>query len=472
MKSPLYRFLFFLFAVIICLPFKGNTLLSDKDLSEVHEHYMNYPYPYVDPSGENKYSIPPIKGPRIEDINHYFFEGRGDLGRNKIFRILIAGGGTGSGLIHYAYMFRNNKQAEITYLDFSLKSLEIARERARNYGFKGISFVQDSIYNIPKIELGSFDYIDCYGVLHHLSDPEEALRILKNVLSPHGGMFLMLYAYYGRQGTYSIQGSLRILNQKATNMSYEEEVKRSRVLYSNILPQSWAMTSENSIESATDVGFYDMYLHKQDVAFTIPELYDYIEKRGGLHIVDIMCPLLRNVLNEKHVFLRSHNRKIATQALNEVFSGSMGKHEILVSRNKNPIASLENPENVPFFCIHKVTPIINALSHGNIKNNKSIKIKMRIHYLTKPSFTVPVSKYTMDFIKLVLRRKHSIGEIIHRVSSSKLKKNATKGVEDKVSRDFKKTFGSFIRHGLVLLRHQTLSDIASFMEFDTVVEVN
>ena len=41
---------------------------------------------------------------------------------------------------------------------------------------------------------GKFDLIQCSGVLHHLSNPQEGLNILSEALAEEGGAAIMVYA--------------------------------------------------------------------------------------------------------------------------------------------------------------------------------------------------------------------------------------------------------------------------------------
>jgi SAM-dependent methyltransferase len=67
----------------------------------------------------------------------------------------VAGGGTGSALLYLAEQLRHT-DAQLVYLDFSWRSLEIARERANIRGLNNIRWVHNSIENIGSIrsELG------------------------------------------------------------------------------------------------------------------------------------------------------------------------------------------------------------------------------------------------------------------------------------------------------------------------------
>ena len=75
-----------------------------------------------------------------------------------------------------------------------------------------VRLVHGSILNVGKMDLGTFDYIEAIGVLHHLSDPKMGLDALQGVLSPKGGIGMMLYAKHGRQGVYQAQAMARLLS--------------------------------------------------------------------------------------------------------------------------------------------------------------------------------------------------------------------------------------------------------------------
>ena len=71
--------------------------------------------------------------------------------------------------------------------------------------------IHDKIENLPSLDLGHFDFINCYGnlglalalfwlrvftgVLHHLKDPKAGLATLASLLKEDGGMQLMVYAW-------------------------------------------------------------------------------------------------------------------------------------------------------------------------------------------------------------------------------------------------------------------------------------
>uniref|UniRef100_A0A0K2TYR7 Methyltransferase domain-containing protein n=2 Tax=Lepeophtheirus salmonis TaxID=72036 RepID=A0A0K2TYR7_LEPSM len=445
-----------------------NYILSDKDSTLVLDHYMNYPYPYIKPKQDDTKSPPPIYGATLQEINHYFYNGFGDLGRTGTFRIIIAGGGTGSSLLHYSYIFRN-LNVQIVYLDFSKKSLDIARARAENYGFYNISFIHSSIFNIPKLNLGIFDYIDCYGVLHHLPDPNVGLRVLKDILATNGGMFLMLYGYYGRQGIYSMQDTLKIMEGNKS-LTLKDEVKIGRIVYNNLKEEDWINVSGlGSEEAKSDVGFYDLYLNKQDRAFTIPELYEYIEDKGGLHVVNFYGDQYRESLDYCPKHLKKLNTR-ARYAVNEVIIGHESKQVIFVSKKKSSKASLDDLDNIPFFQFSKIGPILEVLS-SNIKN-VDIRVTMKLRYTIPRRFTFPISRFSLLYLKLILRNTLTVKDIIEfGMKNFKYKEIDHHKFRKRLLKDFNRTIGSLILHGFVLLRHKDFPVMEQRETQDEIIKV-
>lgn len=245
-------------------------------LKQVRDQYENYPYPKRTPEHEKGYLIAP-RSSSLDCINFFCFEGARDF--SKPFRVLIPGGGTGDCTIFLAEQLRDTA-AEIVYLDMSGASMKLAQERAQIRQLKNITWIHDSILNLPNLDLGEFDFITCTGVLHHLADPVEGLKALKSVLHPDGSMYIMLYAKYGRTGIYQMQDLLRRIHANEPDM--QKRVDKSRAILKNLPDGNWFQFNSRSFgfDLQSDIGLYDLLLHPQDRAYTVPELYNYIEGEG------------------------------------------------------------------------------------------------------------------------------------------------------------------------------------------------
>ena len=232
----------------------------------VRLQYEELPYPARDPADEASRLITGSPSHLLE-IEHYVFAGH----RAGVFRALIAGGGTGDGAIMLAQQLAERGQGEVVYLDISEPSLKIAEARARVRGLDNISFHLGSLVAIDMLNLGPFDYIDCCGVLHHLAEPLEGLRALRQALKPGGGMGLMLYGALGRTGVYPLQQALRRLTPGAGTA---ERLEVTRELLEALPPTNWFRRNPLLQDHLTggDAGLYDLLLHPRDRAYRVAEI--------------------------------------------------------------------------------------------------------------------------------------------------------------------------------------------------------
>lgn len=243
-------------------------------MSEVRDQYESYPYPARDPRDEKTRLI--IGSPSLpQEIDHYVFGGRRDW--SQPLRILVAGGGTGDGLIQLTTLLtRYGKPFEATYIDLSRASRKVAEARAQARGLTGITFRTGSLLEAG--DHGPFDYIDCCGVLHHLPDPDAGFAALRAALAPGGGMGFMVYAPYGRSGVYPLQEAFGALY---VGQPPEARLQAARALYER-LPDGHPFKCNPNLHDheAGDAGFYDLLLHSQDRAYDVAGLADTLARTG------------------------------------------------------------------------------------------------------------------------------------------------------------------------------------------------
>ena len=250
----------------------------------VRRQYEAYPYPARDPAEEKDRLIIGSPSHPLE-IDHYLFGGVRDW--SQPFRALVAGGGTGDGLMMLAQVLADwNANAQIVYLDFSAASREIAEARAAARGLSNITFHTGDLLSAP--DFGLFDYIDCCGVLHHLPDPDAGFQALSSALKPDGGLGAMVYAPYGRAGVYEMQAILRALT---AGEKPEAKVAMARGLLEK-LPPTNAFKRNPFLHDhlhGGDAGLYDLLLHDRDVPYDVDGVYDALE-RAGLAMVSFALP--------------------------------------------------------------------------------------------------------------------------------------------------------------------------------------
>ena len=257
-------------------------------LDEVRAQYEALPYPARDPRDE---AIRLVTGTpsHILEINHYLFSGR--LNFIRPFRALVAGGGTGDACIMLAQQLVDRRcPGEVVYLDLSSASRQVCEARAKARGLRNIQFLTGSLLDLPSMNIGQFDYIDCTGVLHHLPDPTAGMQALASVLHPEGGIGVMLYGEYGRSGVYPLQQMLQTL--APLSMALEDRLAMAKRLI-RFLPTTNLFRRNpylNDHVTGGDAGLYDLLLHSCDRAFTVPEI-SAMTAASGLRVVAFLEPV-------------------------------------------------------------------------------------------------------------------------------------------------------------------------------------
>jgi SAM-dependent methyltransferase len=184
--------------------------------------------------------------------------------------VLIAGCGTWQAA-KYALC---HPDARVVAIDVSPTSLEHTEALKQKYSLTNLVTRQLPIEDVAELAK-RFDLIVCTGVLHHLADPDAGLRALRSVLRPEGAMYLMVYAPYGRTGVYMLQEYGRRLG---IGTSEKELHDLTTVL--KLLPQHHPLlsTMRGERDSLNAEALVDALLHPRDRAYSVPELFDFIER--------------------------------------------------------------------------------------------------------------------------------------------------------------------------------------------------
>ena len=371
-------------------PAPGPTAMSEIYLPKVRELYETYPFPARDPASENTNAVPMSRTDMLGKVNHHGFGGRQDFGKG--FRALVAGGGTGDSAIFLAAQLRET-DAEIVCLDLSDASLAIARQRAALRGLEErIRWIQGSILDLARLGLGPFDYITCLGVLHHLADPEEGLRALTSVLGKGGAMGLMVYGRYGRLEIYAMQDLMRQIHRDEPDLP--AQVANLKAALRGLSPVHPLLRgrSREQMEAliANEANLVDTFLHVQDRAYTVPELYDFIES-AGLSVVNFTnFGRLVRLEYEPGIYLADAplSARLAArpvrerQAVAELLHGHMFVHALYAARPGTEAASFLDPDMVPFFL---TAPGAEAAKRLHARGAVTVRLSSRIAVPVAPS---------------------------------------------------------------------------------------
>lgn len=302
--------------------------ISLRVAEDVRNFYDRYPYPRPIDSLE-KYKHRWQDAQRRRADYHLFWP---DRPFREDQSILIAGCGTSQAAKHALRW----PAAHVTGIDVSATSVRCTENLKQKYGLSNLHTFQLPIDRVHELEL-TFDQIVCTGVLHHLADPDAGLRALRDVLKPGGAMHLMVYAPYGRAGIYMLQEFCRRTGIQATEANIRELIAAL-----SKLPPGHPL--ETLLREAPDfrqeAALADALLHPQDRAYSVPQLFDFLEN-GGLKFgrwikqapYSPQCGVMAQIPQASRIVQLSFAEQYAAV---ELFRGTMVRHSVVVYRNDSP----------------------------------------------------------------------------------------------------------------------------------------
>jgi len=359
-------------------------------LPKVRELYEAFPFPARDPSSESPTSIPVSRTDILGKINHHCFAGRRDF--TKRFRALVAGGGTGDAAIFLASQLPEGA-AEVVCLDLSGASLAIARQRAALRGLEQrIHWIRGSILDAARLGLGCFDYITCLGVLHHLADPDRGLHALTEVLAEDGALALMVYGRYGRLDVHAVQELMQLVNHETPDL--RDQLGNLKAVLRGLSPAHFLLRGRNREWlggiMASEANMVDTFLHVQDRAYTVPELYQLVEG-AGLAVVNFTNFVrLMRLEYEPDIYLadpflkaRLAARPVRERhAIAELLHGHMFVHTLYAATSPRRAASFMDPDMVPYFLTVPGAEAVDRLRQRSVVN---VQLSSRVTIPVSPS---------------------------------------------------------------------------------------
>lgn len=427
-------------------------------LESVREQYEELPYPNRNPQDELKRLVTTW----VDDlpmINHYCFAGRQGFGTN--FRVLVAGGGTGDATIYLAEQLRH-ANVEIVHVDMSEASIAVAKKRAELRSLNSIRWVHDSLLNLPNLNLGQFDYINCVGVLHHLADPDAGFSALLPLLKPDGAMGVMVYGKIGRTGVYQMQSLLRAINDGDSDTA--NKIQRAKDVIASAPMTNWFKRGQELFVdlSGNNAEIFDLLLHSQDRAYSVPELYEWIVDKHdlNLHFTDtgrgysvyvprlVVGPRTHEYLNRTNSLPLRKQSEIA-----ELLGGTIKMHSFYVTRHSTTEAPYGDADYVPLLIHEEISgaELATFIEHEQ-KAGPVITIN---HIHTGIVAEVNAGKYAKYILNNIDGRQ-TFGEIFEKIRGINKFKKAPPSNDDLFS-DFRELFTFLRAIERLLLRHKSVS---------------
>jgi 2-polyprenyl-3-methyl-5-hydroxy-6-metoxy-1,4-benzoquinol methylase len=105
-------------------------------------------------------------------------------------KVLEIGCGIGTDTINFA-----RAGAQVTAVDLTEKSLEVARQRAKVFGFEDrITFIQANAEKLSEsVPVEKYDLVYSFGVIHHTPHPERVVEEIRKYTKPESTVKIMVY---------------------------------------------------------------------------------------------------------------------------------------------------------------------------------------------------------------------------------------------------------------------------------------
>ena len=164
--------------------------LQDIPITKVRDYWNSRPC-------NIRHSPKPVGTPEYFDeveARKYFVESHiprfAQFERWKGKRVLEIGCGIGTDTISFA-----RHGAQVTAVDLTETSLEVARKRAEVYGLEHrIRFIQANAEQLSdSVPVETYDLVYSFGVIHHTPHPERVLDELRKFVHPQSTVKVMVY---------------------------------------------------------------------------------------------------------------------------------------------------------------------------------------------------------------------------------------------------------------------------------------
>ena len=177
--------------------------------------------------------------------------------------ILIAGCGTGK----HIFIAQSYLNAKILVIDLSKASLAYAKRKTEELGINNVEFLHADILQLNNLNR-KFDLIESVGVLHHMEDPLKGLKVLLNLLEPHGFLKLGLYSEKARKHITNARKFVQNNKFKSTI----EDIRSFRQVIINEEKDKLLKKICDRVDFYSISAVRDLIFHVHEHRFTLPQL--------------------------------------------------------------------------------------------------------------------------------------------------------------------------------------------------------
>ena len=238
--------------------------ITDTISKKVRDQYEENPYPrwrYTNINPKNNF---------FSILNNNIYPNKIISNTNALKRnILIAGCGTGQQLANNA----SYENFDILAVDLSLSSLSFAKRKMQELNHTNIEFLHGDILNLNNLNK-KFSVIECVGVLHHLKDPEEGLKVLLNILEPNGYLKLGLYSDYARKHIVETRKLIKKYNFE-NNIS---NIRNCREIIKNDKDNKSFQKLNYNYDFYSTSNFRDLIFHVQEHRYNLIKISKLLKK--------------------------------------------------------------------------------------------------------------------------------------------------------------------------------------------------
>lgn len=165
-------------------------------------------------------------------------------------------------------------------VDFSSKSLERARLRLGIHS-RNTTFKVDDIDAFLSRSLSTYDHIECYGVLHHLSSPAKTLNLMRQHLKAAGTIRLMVYNQRSRQWIHHLQRAFALLSinpYRNSDLTWTKKFLSAFAENSSVMKERLAAMGSPILRN--DTRFVDTFLHRREAKIKIKRWFEMFTAAG------------------------------------------------------------------------------------------------------------------------------------------------------------------------------------------------